>query len=56
MERRGLPFLEAISKKVKKPMSLEEVKAWRTREGEAGRPSSYEDYCRAYGVLRYLPG
>lgn len=50
MERRGLPFLEAISKKVKKPMSLEEVKAWRTREAEAGRPSSYEDYCRAYGV------
>jgi hypothetical protein len=31
-------------------MSLEETKAWRTREADAGRPSSYEDFCRAYGL------
>lgn len=49
MLRRGLPFLEAISKKVKKPMSLEQMKEWRTREAEAGRPSSFADLCRAFG-------
>jgi hypothetical protein len=31
-------------------MSLEEIKEWRTREAGAGRPSSYEDFCRAYGL------
>jgi hypothetical protein len=50
VERRGLPWHEAISKVAKKPMSLKEVKEWRTREADAGRPSSYADYCRAYGL------
>ena len=31
-------------------MSLEEVKAWRTREAAAGRPSSYEEFCRTHGL------
>jgi hypothetical protein len=31
-------------------MSLEEAKAWRTKEAEAGRPSSYEEFCRLHGL------
>jgi hypothetical protein len=46
---RGLPWHEAVSKVLPKPLSLEEIKAWRTRETAAGRPSSYEDFCRAHG-------
>jgi len=33
--------------------SLKRVRAgkeWRTREAEAGRPSGFEDYCRAHGL------
>ncbi len=28
----------------------DEIKAWRTAEFEAGRPSSFADYCRAHGL------
>ena len=49
MQRRGLPFLEAKSKLIKKPLSLEEMKEWRTREADAGRPSSFADLCRDFG-------
>ena len=31
-------------------MSLEDVKAWRTREAAAGKPSSYEDFCHTHGL------
>jgi hypothetical protein len=31
-------------------MSLEEIKAWRTRVAAAGRVSTYEDFCRAHGL------
>lgn len=50
MQGRGLPFLEAKSKLVKKPLSLQEMKDWRTREADAGRPSSFADLCRAFGL------
>jgi hypothetical protein len=50
MQNRGLPWHEAVSKVEPKSMSLEEIKAWRTREATAGRPSSYEDFCRAHGL------
>lgn len=50
MQKRGLPWHEAVSKVAPKPMSLEEVKAWRTREAAAGRPSSYEEFCRTHGL------
>jgi hypothetical protein len=50
VEKRGLPWHEAVSKVAPKPMSLEEGKAWRTREAAEGRPSSYEDFCRAHGL------
>src|SRR3569623_804543 len=30
--------------------SVDEIKAWRTAELEAGRPSSFADYCRAHGL------
>ena len=49
MEKRGLPFLEAIAKAVKKPISVDEMKVWRKREFDAGRPSSFADLCRAFG-------
>jgi hypothetical protein len=32
VQKRGLPFLEAKSKVIKKPLSLQEMKDWRTRE------------------------
>jgi hypothetical protein len=50
VQKRGLPWDEAVSKVAKKPMSLKEIKEWRTREADAGRPSSYADFCRAYGL------
>ena len=50
MGKSGLPWHEAISKVAPKPLSLEEIKLWRTREAEAGRRSSYEDFCRIYGL------
>ncbi len=50
MQKIGLPWPEVISKVAPKPISLEEIKAWRTREAAAGRPSSYEDFCRVYGL------
>jgi hypothetical protein len=50
VEKRGLPWQEAVSKVAPKPMPLEEIKAWRTREAEAGRPSSYEEFCRVHGL------
>jgi len=50
MQKRGLPFLEAQAKRTPIPGSIPEIKAWRTREAEAGRPSGLEDYCRAHGI------
>jgi hypothetical protein len=50
VQRRGLPWHEVTSKRVKKPISLNEMKEWRTREAEAGRPSSFADLCRAFGL------
>ncbi len=50
VEKRGLPWHEAVSKVAPKPLSFEEVKAWRTREAAAGRPSSYEEFCRVHGL------
>jgi len=31
-------------------MSLKEIKEWRTKEAAAGRPSSYEYFCRTHGL------
>ena len=50
MREVGLPWPEVVSKVLPKPMSLEEIKAWRTKEAVAGRPSGYEDFCGAYGL------
>jgi DnaJ-class molecular chaperone len=50
VQRRELPWYEVRSKLVKKPISLREMKEWRTREADAGRPSSFEDLCRAFGL------
>ena len=50
MQKRGLPWQEAVSKVAPKPMSLAEIKAWRTKEAAAGRPSSYAEFCRVYGL------
>jgi hypothetical protein len=50
VQRRGMPWHEAVSKVAPKPSSLQEIKEWRTRETVAGRPSSYQDFCRAHGL------
>lgn len=50
MGKVGLPWHEAVSKVAPKSMSLEEIKAWRTKEAEARRPSSYEAFCRVHGL------
>ena len=49
MQKQAFPWSEVRAKYIRKGMSLEEIKAWRTREAEAGRPSSYADFCRAHG-------
>lgn len=50
MQTRGLPWREATSKLVQKPISLNEMKEWRAREAAAGRPSSFADLCRVFGL------
>jgi hypothetical protein len=50
MQKVGLPWSEVVSKVLPKPMSLEEIKEWRTQEAAAGRSSSYEDFCLAHGL------
>ena len=50
MQKVHLPWPEVRSKILPKPLSLEETKEWRTREAAAGRPSSYEDFCRTHGL------
>lgn len=49
MQKEGFPWPEVRSRYVPTGMSLEEIKAWRTKEAEAGRPSSHKDFCRAFG-------
>jgi hypothetical protein len=49
MQRQGFPWSDVRSKYVPKGMSIEEIKEWRRGEAVAGRPSSYEDFCRAFG-------
>jgi hypothetical protein len=48
VQRRELPWHEARSKLLKKPISLKEMKEWRTREADAGRPLSFADLCRTF--------
>jgi DnaJ-class molecular chaperone len=50
VQKLAFPWPEVRAKHIPTGMSLEEIKAWRTREAGAGRPSSYEDFCRAHGV------
>jgi len=50
MTKVGLPWPEVVSKVLPKPLSLEETKEWRRREAAAGRPSSYQDFCRDHGL------
>jgi hypothetical protein len=50
VQKQGLTWHEAVSKIAPKLMSLEEIRAWRTREAAAGRPSGYEDFCRVHGL------
>ncbi|MGC2639669.1 MAG: hypothetical protein WA294_20970 [Acidobacteriaceae bacterium] len=50
MQTGGLPFEEARAKRIPIDHSMDEVKAWRTGEHDAGRPSGFEDFCRAHGV------
>jgi hypothetical protein len=49
MEQQGFSWPEVRSKHEPKGITLDEVKSWRAQEAAAGRPSSYEDFCRAHG-------
>ena len=47
------PWDESFTKRYLASLDAElvrEGKEWRTREAEAGRPSSYEDFCRVRGL------
>jgi hypothetical protein len=48
--QQGLPWPEAVSNVAPKFTSLEEIKAWRTREAAAGRPSTYEEFCLTHNL------
>lgn len=51
-DKSGLPWQEATSKAARKfwsPEHAQEIKAWRTAEADAGRPSSYADFFHAHG-------
>jgi hypothetical protein len=50
MESQGLPFLEAQAKRIPIGIPLQEIKAWRANEAAAGRPSGFDDFCRAHGI------
>jgi hypothetical protein len=50
MQKNGLPWHEAVAKRGPMPMSVAEIKAWRTREAAAGRPSSFAEFCRTHGL------
>jgi len=45
-----MPWQEAVFKVEPKSLSLDQVQAWRTKELEAGRPSTYEEFCLAHGL------
>jgi hypothetical protein len=47
----GVPFTgEYLSRYLAAQKRWKEGREWRTKEAEAGRPSTYEDYCRAHGM------
>jgi hypothetical protein len=49
VEKREFPWHEVQANLVPSGVPLEQIKAWRTKEAAAGRPSGYEDWCRANG-------
>jgi hypothetical protein len=49
MSRRGIAY-HSVALLTKHGYSIEAVKAWRTRESEAGRPSGLDDFYRAHGL------
>ena len=50
MQKEGLPWPDVVSNLLPKPLPLNEVKEWRTREAAAGRDSSYEAFCGTFGL------
>jgi hypothetical protein len=47
----GVPFTgEFLSRYLAGQKRWKEGREWRAKEAEAGRPSMYEDYCRAHGM------
>jgi hypothetical protein len=50
METRGIPWPRVQARRVALYGTLDEIKAWRTREAAEGRPSAFSDYCRANGL------
>jgi hypothetical protein len=50
METDGFPFLEARSKRLRIPESIQEIKNWREKEAAEGRDSSFKEYCRLHGL------
>jgi DnaJ-class molecular chaperone len=51
MPSRAVPFTgESVSRYLASLKKWKENRDWRTKETEAGRPSTFEDYCRAHGL------
>ena len=48
---RGVPFTgEYLSRYLAAQKRWQEAREWRAKETEAGRPSSWHDFCRAHGL------
>jgi hypothetical protein len=48
---RGIAFTgEYLSRYLAAQKRWHEARDWRTKEAEAGRPSAWQDFCRAHGL------
>jgi hypothetical protein len=56
-EKPRFPFAGEYLKRYEASLAMiQEVKAWRTREFDAGRPSALRDYFGAHGFCSYCHG
>jgi hypothetical protein len=51
MRARSRPWSELDTQRYRESLKrIHDGKKWRSKEAEAGRPSSFEDYCHAHGL------
>jgi hypothetical protein len=56
-EKVGVPFAGEYLKRYEARLAkVREIKDWRTREFDAGRPSRLGDYCRVHGLCPHCHG